>query len=210
MLIPQGSTNADIGQSIRSAVHVATKEINDAGGYRGHAVDVVEQDEGGAGVGVDPAIAALLDANVDAIVGPASSLNALAGLGEIVNAGVVACSPTASARLLDDFPDHNLFFRTIPSDSLQAIAIADAVDRTGASRATVAYIDDAYGQAFADSVGEALRQKSIAQNDPIPYSADDQSINVAAGKVAGESPGTVVVIGDATLGSRHAWGRSTK
>ena len=67
-------------------------------------------------------------------------------LGEIVDAGVVACSPTASASLLDNFPDRNLFFRTIPSDSLQALAIGEAVDRTGASRATVAYIDDTYGQ----------------------------------------------------------------
>ena len=200
VLIPQGSANADIGQSIRSAVELAKKKINDGGGYGGFNVALEEKDEGVTGVGVDPAIAGLLDDNVDAIVGPASSLNALAGLGEIVKAGVLACSPTASAGLLDNFPDHDLFFRTIPSDSLEAIAMVEAVDRTGASRATVAYIDDAYGQAFADSVGEALRQKGIVQNGSIPYSADNKSIDSAAHKVAGGSPGTIVVIGDATTG----------
>ena len=70
-------------------------------------------------------------------------------------AGVVAHRDqdrTAARSLLDDFPDRGLFFRTIPSDSLQAMAMAEAVDRTGASKATIAYIDDDYGQSFADQV----------------------------------------------------------
>jgi branched-chain amino acid transport system substrate-binding protein len=200
VLKPQGSANADIGQAIGTAVELAVNKINSAGGYGGHNVELVTEDEGVAGVGIDPAIATLLSRNVDAIIGPASSANALAGLGEIVDAGVVACSPTASASLLDDFPDHNLFFRTIPSDSLQAIAIAQAVDRTGASRAVVAYIDDAYGQSFADSVQAALEQLDIQVTQAVAYSADNQSIDVAAKKVADTSDGVVVVIGDATSG----------
>jgi branched-chain amino acid transport system substrate-binding protein len=200
VLIPQGSANADIGESIRTAVDLAVKKINDDGGYGGSPVIQVPADEGVAGVGIDPAIATLIDSNVDAIIGPASSLNALAGLAEIVNAGVVSCSPTASASLLDGYPDHNLFFRTIPSDSLQALAIAEGVDRTGFNRATVAYIDDAYGQAFVDSVSVALRQKGIDQSEPVPFSADNQSIDAAATKIASIAAGVVVVIGDATSG----------
>jgi branched-chain amino acid transport system substrate-binding protein len=200
VLTPQGSANADIGQAIRTAVTMAVDTINKAGGYNGRAVVLRPADEGVAGVGIDPAIATLLDEQVDAIVGPASSSNALAGLGEIVHAGVVACSPTASARLLDDFPDQNLFFRTIPSDSMQALAIAEAVDRTGASRATVTYIDDDYGQAFADSVKASLVLKGIEQEAVIPYSADNVSIKAAASKVVATAAGVVVVIGDATSG----------
>jgi branched-chain amino acid transport system substrate-binding protein len=200
VLTPQGSANADIGQAIGSAVALAKKKINEAGGYGGRPIVLVPADEGVAGVGIDPAIAALLDADVDAIIGPASSTNALAGLGEIVDAGVVACSPTASASLLDDFPDRNLFFRTIPSDTLQALAIGEAVDRTGASRATVAYVDDTYGQAFADSIAASLQTKGIQQTESVAYSADNQSINKAAAKVASFAAGVVVVIGDATSG----------
>ena len=200
MLIPQGSANADIGEAIRSAVELAMDKINAAGGYGGQGVVLVQADEGVAGVGIDPAIASLLEANVDAIIGPASSTNALAGLGEIIDAGVVACSPTASASLLDDFPDNDLFFRTIPSDSLQAIAIAETVDNTGASRATVAYIDDVFGQRFADAVGASLEAMRIEQSEAIPFSADNQSIEAAAEEVATKSAGVVVVIGDATSG----------
>jgi branched-chain amino acid transport system substrate-binding protein len=200
VLKPQGSANADIGQAIGTAVQLAVDTINNAGGYNGHNVELIPEDEGVAGVGIDPAIATLLNRNVDAIIGPASSANALAGLGEIVNAGVVACSPTASASLLDGFPDHNLFFRTIPSDSLQAVAIAKAVDQTGASQTAVAFIDDAYGQAFADSVEAALQKLDITVSLSVPYSAGNQSIDVAAKKIAGTSDGVIVVIGDATSG----------
>ncbi|MEO7370747.1 MAG: ABC transporter substrate-binding protein [Ilumatobacteraceae bacterium] len=200
VLKPQGSANADIGQAIGAAVQLAVNKINAAGGYNDRGVVLVTADEGVAGVGVDPAIATLLDAHVDAIIGPASSTNALAGLGEIVDAGVVSCSPTASASTLDKFPDHDLFFRTIPSDSLQALAIAEAVDRTGAGRATVTYIDDTYGQAFNATINASLLRKGIEPTQAVPYSADNESIRAAAGRVASLAAGVVVVIGDSTSG----------
>lgn len=200
VLIPQDSANADIGQAIGSAVGLAVANINTAGGYNDQSVVLESADEGVAGIGVDPAIADLLTKNVDAIIGPASSVNALSGLGEIVKAGVVACSPTASASLLDNYPDQNLFFRTIPSDSLQAAAIADQVDITGASQATVVYIDDEYGQAFVESVESSLRDKGIVPTASVPYSGDNASIDAAASRVAVIGVGVVVVIGDATSG----------
>lgn len=200
VLIPQGSANADIGEAIDHGVRLALDKINAAGGYGGQDVVLVPADEGAAAANVDPAITNLVDAGVDAIVGPASSLDALAGLHEIVEAGVVACSPTASASVLDNFPDHNLFFRTIPSDTLEAMAIAEAVDRTGASQAAVTYIDDDYGQTFVANVSKALRRKGIEQTAAIPYDPNNQSIASAAGRIAATGAGVVVVIGDATSG----------
>src|SRR3954468_21681171 len=184
VLTPQGSAFADIGQSIGRGAQLAGQDINTAGGFDGTSVEMIPEDEDVQGAGVEAAITKLLDENVDAIVGPASSTNALAALGEIVDAGVVACSPTASASMLDDFPDQNLFFRTIPSDTLQGAAIAEAVDQTGASQATIMYIDDAYGQAFASSVSDALKNKKIDQSDSVAYANDNDSIVTAARKVA--------------------------
>ena len=200
VLVPQNSANADIGDAIRRAVNLATAQINGAGGFNGQPIKIILEDEGVSGRGVDPAIAALIDAHVDAIVGPASSISALANLGEIVNAGIVACSPTASSALLDNFPDHGLFFRTIPSDSLQAKAIADEVNNTGATAATVVYIDDDYGQRFDDSVEAALREEGIVTTESVPFSADNVSIAGAAKKVADRGSSVVVVIGDAVSG----------
>jgi len=200
VLSPQGSAFSDIGLSIVNGATVAQRQINAADGVLGAGVKLILQDEDVQGTGLDVAIAKLIDSNVDAIVGPSSSANALAGLGQIVDAGVVACSPTASASLLDDFPDQNLFFRTIPSDTLQGQAIAEAVDQTGASRATIAYLDDAFGQAFASSVTDALGTEGIEQTASVSYSTSNESIETAASRVAGLGAGVIVVIGDATTG----------
>ena len=71
---------------------------------------------------------------VDAVVGPTSSLVALGALGDLMAADVLTCSPTASAQALDDYPDRDLFFRTVPSDSLQAAAIAGWPSRQAPGR----------------------------------------------------------------------------
>ena len=200
LMIPQDSANADIGAAIRSSVSLAKRMIDSAGGVDNQPIRVIPVDEGVAGLGVDPAVTVLLDDDVDAIVGPASSIDALASLGEIVDAGVVACSPTASSALLDNFPDDGLFFRTIPSDSLQAVAIADAVNNTGATQATVVYIDDDYGQVFNESVVAALRDEGIEPTVSVRYSPDNVSISAAAEHVAAMGSSVVVVIGDAVSG----------
>jgi branched-chain amino acid transport system substrate-binding protein len=200
VLIPQDSANADIGDAIGRAVSLAEHQIDDAGGVHGQIIQVLRANESGGVVGVDPAVATLLEAGVDAIVGPASSLEALASLGEIVDAGVVACSPTASSGLLDNFPDNGLFFRTIPSDTLQAVAIADQVSVTGATEATVVYINDEYGQLFDDAVEAALREQNIEPSESVPYTADNVSIAAEAARVATKGNHVVVVLGDATSG----------
>ena len=77
---------------------------------------------------------------------------------------VLTCSPTASALSLDDFPDKGLFFRTIPSDSLQADRHrpGDRADRASRPRPS-RYIDDAFGQPFAELVSNELDRRGIGE-----------------------------------------------
>jgi branched-chain amino acid transport system substrate-binding protein len=156
LLLP--SANPTLGQGLIDAAKIAVDRINEAGGVLGRDVRVIEQDEGLSSSTAATSIAALLASNfhVDAVIGPSSSLTALSELHTLVAAGIPACSPTATALALDDFPDERLFFRTVPSDSLQAVAAADLAERTGVQDVAVVYIDDAYGRPFANAVEEAL------------------------------------------------------
>lgn len=189
LLRPASADSADIAASVAAGVQLAVNEIRAAG----LKVEVLEREEGGNSV-TERSINELVDAGVSAIIGPMSSNAAIANLADIVDRDVVACSPTAAALALDEFPDRNLFFRTVPSDSLQAAAIARLVDRTGARAAALVYIDDNYGRPLADSV-----QRHLGDQIPIRrfgFTGSDASISAIVDQLAIDPPGAVVVIAD--------------
>lgn len=200
VMVPSGDTL--ISEPMQAAVDTAIERINDAGGVLDRPVRIVVTDEGATSASATSAIQTLIDANVDAIVGPASSLVALGTLDEIVSAGKLACSPTASAMALDNFPDNGLFFRTVPSDSLQAQAIAQAADQTGAQRAALAFVDDAYGRGLADAVRAALQPSAISVVDAIPFRADDDDFGDEVARLIDSDVQVAIVLANVDEGTR--------
>ncbi len=191
-------TDTLLGQGLVDATLLAVERINAAGGVLGQPVTVELADEGTTRETASAAIDELLAADVDAIVGPSSSIIALNTLSEIVDAGVLSCSPTASALALDDYPRDLLFFRTIPSDSLQALAIAQVVEETGARSAAIASVDDAYGQQFAAAVEAALAERGISVVTSIQFRRNDPDlIDLAASFAASEARVGVLLASDA-------------
>jgi branched-chain amino acid transport system substrate-binding protein len=191
-----------LGQPMAEAVETAVSRINTAGGVLDQRVQLIVADEGSSTATATASIQTLLDRDVDAIIGPASSLIALSTLGEIVSAGKLVCSPTASALALDGFPDNDLFFRTVPSDSLQARAIADAADQTGAQRVTLVYVDDAYGRPFANAVEASLADPVIDAVDRISFSAADEDLSDEAATLADSDTQVMVLLADGEDGTR--------
>jgi branched-chain amino acid transport system substrate-binding protein len=103
---------------------------------------------------------------------------------------------------LDDYPDESLFFRTIPSDSLQIKAIADLAAQTGTQQVTIVYADDAYGQSLAKSVEEALEGRPIVVVDTIPFSARDEDLGETATRVTQSGAAVTIVLADSNDGTR--------
>jgi branched-chain amino acid transport system substrate-binding protein len=191
-----------VGEPMAAAVQTAIDRINDAGGVLDERVQVIFADEGSSIATATASVQTLLGRDVDAIVGPASSLTALSTLDDIVTSGTVVCSPTASALSLDDFPDEDLFFRTVPSDSLQARAIATAVDQTGAQRVTIVNVDDAYGRPFADAVEASLASQAAGFADRIAFTADDDDLSDEAALLARSDTQVLVLLADGDDGTR--------
>jgi branched-chain amino acid transport system substrate-binding protein len=199
-VLPASGAAPDIGGSLRTAVDLAVKEINDAGGVLGRPVRLITRDEGNDPTTAGMAVQDLVQLGVDAIVGPTSSLDVLGTLSTAVESGVLTCSPTASAMSLDAFPDNGLFFRTVPSDSLQAQALARVVEDSGSNAAVVVYLDDAYGRPFADATESALRSRGTTVTASFAFSPDDTSIADVVQSVTALRPQTVVVVADGTAG----------
>ncbi len=191
-----------LGVSLVEGAELAVERINDAGGVLDRTIRSVVVDEGTSAATAAGAVQALLDQDVDAIVGPASSVIALNTLDEIVSAGIVACSPTASALALDDYPDEELFFRTVPSDSLQATAIAEVADQTGAQRATIVHADDAYGRGLDEAVRDALAGGPITTSDSIALSPADDDFTDEVRGIAESDTQVVIILADSSTSTR--------
>ena len=202
VLLPSTGGGAQFGSPLISAVRASVEIINQAGGILDAPVVLIEADEGGTASSAAVALESLIAQGVDAIIGPASSLNALAVASTAVAAGIPMCSPTATAIALDEFPDNGLFFRTVPSDSLQAVAIAKSAELTGNPLVAMTYIDDVYGRAFAKAVTEELTLRNLALLNNIAVSASDSDLSDNVEALFAGDPGVVIVIADADTGAR--------
>ncbi|MBI4885037.1 MAG: ABC transporter substrate-binding protein [Actinobacteria bacterium] len=199
-ILPRNGSAAELGLSMSDALSLALTEINDAGGVGGSPVRLIEREEGDNPATASVAMVDLVQAGVDAIIGPTSSINTLATLGTAVDAGILTCSPTASALALDAFPDDGLFLRTIASDTLQAEALASLVESSGTSSAVVVYIDDNYGRPFAEAARLGVLAKGTSVEAMVGFTANEGSVGSAVEAVVAADTDVVVVIADSTTG----------
>ena len=198
-ILPSSGAAAELGASMAAGLSLALAEINDAGGINGRPVRLITRDEGDNPTTTALAMQEVVQ-SVDAIIGPTSSTNALGTLGIAVDAGILTCSPTASALALDEYPDDGLFFRTIPSDSLQATAIASVVEASGGSTAVVVYLDDAFGRPFADATRSAISAGGTTVTQFIGFIPTAESIADAVRAAADAAPDVIAVIADSING----------
>lgn len=202
--LPQTGPGASLGEPMIAAVRSTIAEINAAGGVLGRDIDIKILDEGAA-TGRATGPAPLITDGVDAIIGPASSRNALLQLATVVRTQnpVIACSPTATALSLDDYPDNGYFFRTVPSDSLQMVGIARRAERSGVTSIAVGYLNDPYGRGLADALVDEIvdgrAQRVVSQ---VPFNADEENLSDVAADLIAEDPGLIIVLGDADDGGR--------
>lgn len=201
LLLPLTGPGAELGTALRAAAEFAIDQVNEAGGVGGRPVTRVVRDEGADIETATRSLASLIDSGVDAIVGPASSNIIGSTLPVTTEAGVLTCSPTASALALDDVPDAGLFVRTIPSDRLQASALARLVERSGERRVALLYLDDPFGRSLAEAVREELR--SFAEVVAVvPFVDTDAQYGDQAAAVVASAPRATIVVGEATAGPR--------
>lgn len=202
VLLPASGEGATIGQAARAAIRIAVDRANASGGVLGVDVELFVRDEGADENTAALSIQQLIESHVDVIIGPASSIAAITVVPTAVQAGVALCSPSASALALDDLPDDGLFFRTIPSDSLQADAMAAMIEQTGQTSAAIAYVDDGYGRPFEAALQQSLRTRGIVVTKSVGFAIDDNDFTTEADRLVSSGGGALALIGDPDAGSR--------
>ncbi len=202
VLLPASGEGAAIGQSARAAVRVAVAEANANGGVHDRPVELVIRDEGSDAASAAASFQQLVDSQVDVVVGPASSNVAISLASTIASSGLAACSPSASTIALDNIPSRTMLFRTIASDSLQAEAMAEAIERTGKSSAAITFVDDGYGRPFAQALRQALARRNVPVKAFVGFAVNDDEFAPEAAALVASNAATIALVGDADAGSR--------
>ncbi len=196
-LLPQTGDLAFLGPPEEAGVQLAINDINAAGGALGSDVKLVKADSGDgtpdiAGAQVDK----LLNADVNAILGAASSSVSLSVIDKITGAGVVQFSPANTSPALDDptVDPKNLYFRTAPSDVLQGAVLANTIIEDGKTNVAILARQDSYGELLASQVEKGLKAGGASVAAKILYSADATNFTAEVNQVAASKPDAIVLI----------------
>lgn len=207
VVLPLTGPDAAFGVPLTAGIELALDEINAAGGVNGQPVELVTTIDESKDL---PVLGkTILDGELDAIVGPASSADALA-ISETVNdAQVVTCSPTAGSVALTRYGNRYVL-RTMPSDAMEGAALAVAIGRSGLlgtsgpGPVAVLYPDDDYGRSIFERLDATLNRQAAELVFSAPYDpeATVPELDALAGQLVGAEPTVAVVIGLPDAGGR--------
>ena len=196
-LAPLTGPIAIISDAFTVPVKLAIDEINLSGGVNGKPVGLVVADDGSASATARTSAASLIDtSHADAIIGPSTSQAALDLITRPPTHRAVICSGSNSYGPISGAAQQNgFYFRTAPSDRLQARALAKLLVADGRKRPVVIAARDDYGLPFGSDVVRSL----VAQNTPgarlVSLPAGDAGANRAITEALRRQPDAVVLIG---------------
>jgi len=194
-LLPSTGDLAFLGPPEFAGVDLAVKDINEAGGVLGKDVVAERADSGDGTPKIAPgSVDKLLSANVDTVIGAASSSVSLSVIDKIINAGVVHFSPANTSTAFDTYDDKGMYFRTAPSDVLQGNVLGNLVLQDGAKSIAILARQEAYGEALADNVEKTVKDQGGNVSAKVLYSVDATSYTSEIQKIKDAKPDAIVLI----------------
>jgi branched-chain amino acid transport system substrate-binding protein len=192
-LLPQTGNLAFLGPPEEGGVALAVKEVNEA--KMGVTIDITYGDSG------DPdnkayatTVPKLLSEGVSAIVGAAASGVSKLVIDQITGAGVIEFSPANTSPDFTTWDDHNLYWRTAPSDLLQGEVLGNLIAADGASTLGILAINDAYGtglqkvvdKTFTDAGGKVVATEF--------YNTGDTTFTSQISSIMAQKPDAIILI----------------
>jgi basic membrane protein A and related proteins len=183
---PHSGDVAIYGLPTLNAMNILIMQINQNGGVLDKYVNIIEAD-----AGCNPDLAAetaqsLIDAGVVGVIGHICSLSTEPALEVYGPAGIPVISPSSTRPSLTRLGANPTFFRTIPPDDFQALALVNfAADTLGSTSAAVVHdTADEYGTANAEYTISFIEKTTGITGDferGINFSADYTSDVTALG-----------------------------
>lgn len=179
-------------------IELATEEINNAGGIRGHQLQVISRDDQGDGMEAAKIAQQFVgNRKISAVIGHVNSSGMLSAAhiydGELPAVATSATSPDLTGI-------SSWVFRVISSDSLNGIALANFASKFGqraTSSVAVLYENNTYGRGLADSFRRSFHGEIVSLD---PINADLTSAEPYISYLRMRKPKLVFVAGRVTSG----------
>lgn len=195
-----GSLGA-LGQAISKGAQLGVADVDAAGGANGCSLALsLSDDQTSPSVGVDAAKKLVDVQRVPAIIGALSSGVSAAILTSVsAPSGVVQISPASTSPTFTDMAKAGktggYWFRTVPSDALQGVAMAQVALDAGLKNVSVMYLNNAYGQGLAKEFENAFTKLGGKVASSVVYNPSQPSYRSEVAKALSGKPDGLFLIG---------------
>jgi len=197
VLLDQHGGLADFSRDMADALVLAAEEINRGGGLLGRELTLQIENDGGTPAGAVRAYTTLIAGDVAAVIGPIHSAGVIALAGQIRNGQTITLSGTVTSPEIATMDDDGYFFRTVPSDTVQGIVLADQIVEQGREHVCIVYREESYGQGLYQAVVANLPETVVVTPsgyDPALPAADLPAVMDPCEPMRGEANPAVVFI----------------
>jgi branched-chain amino acid transport system substrate-binding protein len=191
---------SETGPSQDKAVTIAIDYANQAAAAAGVPIKAtgVAADAQGDPQAALSAARALVAKGASAIIGPEITPESIAVANGLTIQKKISLWPLGTAMKLRTIKDEGTIFRTVPPDSLQADALAEAVaDKVGDPKGkllSIAYRNEPYGEGLAKDLIAAWTAKGGKVQGPVVFNPDQPTFDSEAEQVVANNPDAYVVI----------------
>ena len=163
-LMPMTGGLQAYGESSFNGVKLAEDEINKAGGVLGGKLEIVVGDtQTTPQPGVDAAQKLVSIEKVKGIVGALSSGVTIPVAKSVTSgAGIPQISSASTSPEITGLADNDFLFRTVPTDAVQGVALAQVAAEKGLKSAAILYVNNDYGKGLADAFAKSFKGKVTA------------------------------------------------
>lgn len=165
---------AELGIQERNGALLAVERLNEMGGIDGHTISLIIHDDLGMPQEAKNGDKDLINKDVTAIIGHATTAQTLAGLSITNDAKVVMMGPTISTSKLSGLDDY--FFRVHPSFEKSCQSFAKHVyNDKNVRNIGIIYDEDnlEYSKTYKDTFSEQLRSLGGSITDEVRFSSID-------------------------------------
>ena len=184
---------SSLGVPEKNTIDMLEKEINDAGGIKGHKIQIVFYDDAGDETNARNKASKLISEDkVSVIIGPTLSGTSLAIVTLVQDAKIPLVSCAASVKIVEPVADHKWVFKTPQSDVLVGQRIMDYLKVMKITKVAIITAKTPFGASGKEQLEKLLPPAGIEIIAKEEFGEKDPDTLVQLTKIKGANPQAVI------------------